>query len=224
MIKNIQILFIFLFTLMCKFIYFLRKILTFFFFFFVWFCCRKLRDRGEIISKQKKKKNGYNTASKLVIFITILLLVFAGYIYYRAGSILKPDYAPGVIDKNAVPLPNDGEKNTAPEGGGSVSLSYSDKVAIDLSNKEIKLYFKNPTSSTHDMVLELVITQNDKVVVLGKSDLLPVGYAIYKLDLDNEKVLKHGGYDGKFRVYYYDDNTKEKAIVNTKIPVAIAVE
>ncbi len=176
---------------------------------------------GGIISKSKR--NGYNIASKVVIIITIALVGIAGYVFYKANNVLKPDYAPGVIDKNAVPLPDDEEKNNAPEGGGSVSLSYSDKVSIDLSKKEIQLYFKNPSKSTHNMVLEVVIEREGKETSLRKSDLLPTGYAIYKLDLTNENI-QEGGYDGEFKVYYYDEETSEKAVVNTKIPITIAVE
>ena len=74
------------------------------------------------------------------------------------------------------------------------------------------------------MVLEVAITQNNKEVVIARSDMLPVGYAIYKLKLLDDIKLIEGGYNGKFNIIYYDEVTGEKAAVNTDIPITIAVE
>ena len=41
--------------------------------------------------------------------------------------------------------------------------------------------------------------------------------------LDRAK-LTSGGYKGKFNVIFYDEETGEKAVVNTNIPITIAVE
>ena len=171
-----------------------------------------------------KKKNGYKLASIVIISITLIIAIGSIYLLIKTNNTLKPDYAPGVIDKNAVPLPDSGEKMKASEGGGAVSLSYSNKVSVDLNTKELTLYFQNPTKSTHNMVLEVIITQNDKEIIIAKSDMLPVGYAIYKLKLQDDIKLLKGGYNGKFNILYYDEVTQEKAAVNTDIPITIAVE
>ena len=172
----------------------------------------------------KKQKNGYKMASIVIISITLIMAIGSVYFLLKTKNTLKPDYAPGVIDKNAVPLPDDKEKMTASEGGGAVSLSYSNKVSIDLKTKELTLYFQNPSKSTHNMVLEVMVTQNNKEVTIAKSDILPVGYAIYKLKLLDDIKLLQGGYNGKFNIIYYDEVTQEKAAVNTDIPITIAVE
>ena len=172
----------------------------------------------------KKSNNIYKKATVIIIVITLIIVIVSVYLLIRANNTLKPDYAPGVIDKNAVPLHDNNEKMRATDGGGAVSLSYSNKVAIDLNTRELTLYFQNPSQSTHNMVLEVIITQGDKEVVIAKSDMLPVGYAIYKLELQDDIRLLEGGYNGKFNILYYDEITEEKAAVNTDIPITIAVE
>ena len=152
------------------------------------------------MAKVKKQKNVYKLASIVVIIITLILVLGSGYLLFKAKSILRPDYAPGVVDKNAVPLPE------------------------DLKTRELTLYFQNPSKSTQNMVLEVIITQNEKETVIAKSDMLPVGYAIYKLKLQDDIKLLEGGYNGKFNIIYYDEITEEKAAVNTDIPITIAVE
>ena len=172
----------------------------------------------------KKKKNAYEKVSIFIIILTLIILVSSIYVLIKSRNILRPDYAPGVIDKNAVPLPDNGEKMKASEGGGAVSLSYSNKVSIDLNTRELTLYFQNPKKSTHNIVLEVIVTQNDKETVIAQSDILPVGYAIYKLELNKDIKLLKGGYNGKFNIVYYDEKTEEKAALNTDIPIKIAVE
>jgi hypothetical protein len=41
---------------------------------------------------------------------------------------------------------------------------------------------------------------------------------------DAEKKLTKGGYDGKFVVLYYNQDTGEKAILKTEIPVTVTVK
>lgn len=172
----------------------------------------------------RRKKN----KSKQWIIIVILILIIITCVSIIGTLLLKreltPDYAPGVIDPNAVPLPEDGEKLEPSEGGGAVSLSFSDDIAVNLESKEIKLYFQNPSKSTEDMVLQIIITKNDKDVIIGQSERIPAGYAIYKMKLLDSVKLQKGGYDGKINILYYNTQTEEKAMVNTNIPVTIAVE
>ncbi|MBO5095964.1 MAG: hypothetical protein J6B98_03740 [Bacilli bacterium] len=147
-----------------------------------------------------------------------------GVVYLTSSKELIPDYAPGVLDPNAVPLPDDEEKLAASEGGGAVSLSYSDKVAVDLKKKKVEFYFQNPSKSTQDIVLQVIVKQGDSEVVIAQSERISAGYALYNLDLKKDAKLKKGGYEGKFNVIFYDEETGEKAVVNTNIPITIAVE
>lgn len=72
------------------------------------------------------------------------------------GTALAPDYAPQEEEKNAEAIPGDtGEKLDNPECGGSVSLTYSREVSINLKDETATLLFANPGKSNQDMVLQL---------------------------------------------------------------------
>lgn len=169
-----------------------------------------------------KKKTWKKVLFLLLVLISISCMV--GVVYLTSSKELIPDYAPGVLDPNAVPLPDDEEKLAASEGGGAVSLSYSDKVAVDLKKKKVEFYFQNPSKSTQDIVLQVIVEQGDKEIVIAQSQRISAGYALYSLDLKKDAKLASGGYKGKFNVIFYDEETGEKAVVNTNIPITIAVE
>ena len=126
------------------------------------------------------------------------------------------------MEQHAEDIPNDtGDKLDKPEGGGSVSLTYSNLVNIDLGEMHASLLFANPGKSNQDMVLQLVIQDT---VILQTGRLIP-GNQITKLNMtaDATAMLAPGGYEGEFLVSYYDPSTGEKAIVNTRIPVSVTV-
>ena len=145
----------------------------------------------------------------IAIGVTIWALCFRD-----TAPVLAPDYAPVEEESNAQAIEDDsGEKLEAEEGGGAVSLTYSNEVTID---------FANPGKSVQDMVVQIVI--DDTVIV--QSGTLKPGNQVTTLNLLDgaEKQLQPGGYDGKFVVFYYDPDTGEKAVVNTEIPITITVQ
>ena len=169
---------------------------------------------------------------KTTILILILLLITIAAmcvtvwaLFFRDSGgqqTLTPDYAPQKQEQNAETIPDDsGEKMEKPEGGGSVSLTYSNNVTIDLSDKAASLYFANPGKSNQDMVLQIVIQDT---IILQSGTLAP-GHQVKLLNLleGAETMLQPGGYEGKFIVLYYDQESGEKAMVNTEIPVSITV-
>ena len=99
---------------------------------------------------------------------------------------------------------------SAPVSDSAASISSISPCAVTLSK------------STQDMVVQIVIDDTEIV----QSDLLKPGNQVTELDLlDNaEKQLEKGGYDGKFRVLFYDPDSGQKATVNTEIPISITVE
>ena len=136
--------------------------------------------------------------------------------------ILNPDYAPQKQEQNAETIPDDtGEKMENPEGGGAVSLTYSNEVTIDISDKAAALYFANPGKSNQDMVIQIAIQDT---IILQSGTLSP-GNQVKLLNLleGAEDMLQPGGYEGKFVVLYYDPISGEKSMVNTEIPVTINV-
>lgn len=140
----------------------------------------------------------------------------------QVRPVLAPDQAPAQ-EPAAESIPGDsGEKLESPEGGGSVSLTYSRDVTIDLSDGTATLYFANPGRSNQDMVLQVVIRDN----VIVQSGTLAPGNQVQSLTLlqDAAAMLSPGSYEGNFTVLYYDPDTGEKAMVNTEIPLTITVQ
>ena len=173
------------------------------------------------MSKNENKQN------KLILLLLLITLIAVGVtvwaLFFRdSGPTLAPDYAPQEMEQHAETIPNDsGDKLDKPEGGGSVSLTYSNKVTVDLSDKMAALYFANPGKSNQDMVLQIAIQDT---VILQSGTLKP-GNQVKLLDLleGAEEMLSPGGYEGKFVVLYYDPDSGEKAMVNTEIPITVNV-
>lgn len=177
---------------------------------------------GRFESKKKKSKNSpWIIVLLLITVIAVCVTVWA--LFLRdSGPALAPDYAPQEQEQHAETIPGDtSEKLNSPEGGGSVSLTYSRDVTIDLESKSATLLFANPGKSNQDIVLQIVI--QDTVVV--QSGLLKPGNQVTTLELRNDaaKKLSGGIYEGNFNVLYYDPITGEKAILNTEIPITITV-
>ena len=165
----------------------------------------------------------------LILILLCITLVAVGVtvwaLFFRDSGgqqVLAPDYAPQNKEENAETIPDDtGDKMENPEGGGAVSLTYSNEVTIDISDKAAALYFANPGKSNQDMVIQIVIQDT---VILQSGTLSP-GNQVKILNLleGAEDMLQPGGYEGKFIVLYYDLTSGEKSMVNTEIPVTINV-
>lgn len=176
------------------------------------------------MGRYENKKSKPNLLISVLLIITVIAIcVTVWALFFRDSSpALAPDYAPQEEEQNAETIPNDtGEKMENPEGGGSVSLTYSREVSIDLSDETATLLFANPGKSNQDMVLQIVI--QDTVIV--QSGTLKPGNQVTALDLLDgaAKKLSAGTYEGNFNVLYYNPETGEKAIVNTEIPITITV-
>ena len=178
------------------------------------------------MNQNEKKKDNRSTLIIVILLLITLLAVSVTIwaLFFRTPDvILNPDYAPQETEKNQQPIEGDtGDKMENPQGGGAVSLSYSTKVTIDLSEEEAKLNFGNPGKSTQDMVVQIVI--QDQILV--QSGKLTPGNRVTVLDLLEGAAAKltPGGYEGKFVVLYYDPETGEKAVVNTEIPISVTVQ
>ena len=170
-----------------------------------------------------------SSRSRIIIMILLLLITISavGITIFtltqdHSQPTIAPDYAPQQVDSNADKMEEtDESKLEAEEGGGAVGLTYSTAVSIDISDGTAAILFQNPPRSTQDMVLQLVVGEGDEETVLGESDLIPVGYSLSTMNVTEASRLSPGGYEGKFRVLYYNTETGEKAVVNTEIPVEI---
>ena len=178
---------------------------------------RKLEKKAK---KEERKKKMYRQITVILLIVIIILILL---LLHRCSSdmpVLNPDFPPQDTEENAYPFPDDGEDVDYGEGGG-VRLQLSDKLTIDLSDKQAVLFFANPIQSSENMVLWIMVQD----VSIARSGLILPGYQIDKLDLleDAEKMLSEGIYSGKFVIYCYDPVTNERVVVNTEFPVTITV-
>lgn len=158
----------------------------------------------------------------IVLLLSALLLsVCYSSLQKRGNEVLIPDLAPEETEPNIETIPNDTSTKTDNTNGGSVRLTYSDKVTIDLSEAVASLYFGNPGRSNQDMILRIVIQDE----VIAQSGLIPAGYQVETIALlpDTVSLLQAGKYSGKFVIYYYSQETDELATINTEIPITIVV-
>lgn len=177
------------------------------------------------MGRYENPKSKPNLLIPILIVITIIAIcVTVWALFFRnSGPTLAPDYAPQEEEQNAETIPGDtGEKLDNPEGGGSVSLTYSREVSISLNEETATLLFANPGKSNQDIVLQIVV--QDTVIV--QSGTLKPGNQVTTLELLDgmAKKLSAGTYEGNFVVLYYHPETGEKAIVNTEIPITITVK
>jgi hypothetical protein len=180
------------------------------------------KTAGEGGEKEGKRRPLFILLLAILAVITVVCIgVTVWAVWFRdATPALAPDYAPVQTEEHAEPMGDEeDEKLEQQEGGGAVSLTYSRTVDIDLSEKKATLLFGNPTRSNQDMVLQLVIRNT----VIAQSGRLLPGNQVKTLELLDSARLAEGTYEGKFVVLYYQQDTGEKAIVNTEIPLEIHV-
>ena len=171
----------------------------------------------------------------LLLLIPILLLVIRTGWFKPADDgkvVLAPDYPLIKDEPNSQPTEDNQQKFEVSENGGAVALNYSDKVEYGLSDQTVTLFFANPGSSTQAVVLQIIVyggvnvdTGKPEEYLLAESGVLRPGYYVERLDADLESnvSLASGVYSGVMRVLFYNEDTGERAVVNTEIPVNISV-
>lgn len=166
----------------------------------------------------------------IVYFLLLVTMVSAATaiwaLFFRSeespDTPLIPDYAPEIEDRAEVFSTDNSKKGQAPAKGSSVALAYSDQVTIDLGEKTASLFFANPKKSNQDMVLQIVVQDT----VIAQTGLLTAGSQITNIDLADETLekLALGKYEGLFVLFYYSQETGEKSVVSTEIPIVISVK
>lgn len=172
---------------------------------------------------QFKQPNRQSVLIFILLMITVAAVcVTAWALFFRTtDTVLAPDRAPAA-ESHAKPIPGDEDKaESAESGSGSVSLTYSNQVAISLSSKTAQLLFANPGRSNQDLVLQLVI--QDRVIL--QTGRISPGTQITELELTSEAaaMLMPGGYEGNFLLHFYHPDSGDKAIVTTELPVSVIV-
>ena len=125
---------------------------------------------------------------------------------------LVPDYPPQDEDPNQAPMENDpGGTLETEEGGGAVNITYGEEAKVDLSDGKVTIYCANPSKSTRDMVITLVL-DNGSDTIVGRSQRVTPGNQIIEIPLEEsaKELLLVGGYNAKYVVGCYDPVTNEK--------------
>lgn len=182
----------------------------------------------------KKERNKLRIIVVLLLIVIILLLIRESWIHASSDAVvLEPDYPLIEEEENAEPTGDDQEKLEADVTGGAVALSYSDQVTYDMAKDMVYLDFTNPGSSTQSMIMQVILygkkneeTGKTDEYLLAESGVLKPGNRVEKLNSDKDEQVKlsQGNYSGVIRLLFYNPETGEKAIVNTEIPVEIAVQ
>ena len=162
-------------------------------------------------SKRGKTRRRMIVIITLAIIAIILLLLLS-----QCGRCSTITLAPSQ-DVAAQDMQQPEEKMEADEGGGAVNITYSGAAQIDLASRTAGIHVENPARSTHDMVIELVITDGEQETPVAKSGLLPAGYQLSTLDLNDNIEMESGSYQGYFLISFYDPESKEQAYANTKM-------
>jgi hypothetical protein len=130
--------------------------------------------------------------------------------------VIKPLNKLPDVDSNAISVEPEGA--TADTSGSSVSLAYSLDASLNLDTGQIDMYFKNPSTSNRDVLVELYVQDGNKDVIVAKSGLIEPSSELTRMRFDaNSAKLGAGVYDAKFKVLFYDPSTGEKALVESDI-------
>ena len=162
-------------------------------------------------SKRGKTRRRVIIAIIIAIILIILLLLLS-----KCGRCSTTSLAPSQ-DVAAQDMEQPEEKMEADEGGGAVNITYSGAAQIDLASRTAGIHVENPARSTHDMVIELVVVNGGQETPIAKSGLLPAGYQLSTLDLNDNIEMESGSYQGYFLISFYDPESKEQAYANTKM-------
>lgn len=155
-----------------------------------------------------------------VVSATVMVVVLSR---DKTAKVIAPDYAVPEAEKNASEIENADAEDKMPvsEGGGAVSLTYSDQMTLSLSEKKITLLFANPLKSVNDVLLQITVKDN----LIAQSGMIKPGFEVNELSTEKgaENMLTTGIYEGIMTAFFYDPESGEKAMVNTSIPVKITV-
>lgn len=180
---------------------------------------------------QDKQSTGFKRMTVVLSAVLIALIIIIILLLLRSCNGTDdpnaiPPYAPVDTEPNATPVESD-PAVTRPEvspGGGSLSMVFGDTITYSLSTGELTLLYQNPPDSTHDIMVRVVVVNGDEEYILAESGRILIGYGVQKLTkAENAPKLSVGKYNGVLRLFPYDPETGELAIVNTDIPVTITV-
>lgn len=151
----------------------------------------------------------------LLGLISLLIGLLLTFILKFDINLLNPIPA---IDPNVNAIEGDtSEKINSENGGGSVSIAYALEADLSLSTNEIAMILGNPNESNHQFVAELYIENEGNDICIAKSGLISPGYQLNVMKFNNKVQLSHGSYRGYYYLKFYNPDTGELALLDSKI-------
>ena len=145
-----------------------------------------------------------------VILLCLALLVVIGALVYtlRAPEDTKPN-APAPDEPSNVTVVEDERSQEEPERSEEISLIYTDNAKIELSTGKITMYFKNPSTCSHDVILELYVLSGEESVKIATSDLIIAGQDLTTMKMETTATkLSEGNYTGMYRLLFFEPGEK----------------
>ncbi len=182
--------------------------------------------------KQAKQRNPKDIIQTLVVILILLVAVIVLLLLKSCQGpgngppvVLPPDYTDLQPDGGAEIIPGDNSAPTPmPSGSGSVTLNFTGNAQYSLSSRTLSLCYQNPKASTHNVVVQVVLTSGESEYLLAQSGIVAPGYQITSLEAsDQAPQLSQGGYAGKLKLLFYDPTTGQQAMVDTSIPCTVVV-
>ncbi len=139
------------------------------------------------------------------------------------------DYNPIIEDRSITPNNEDNSGKRSNENKASYEVPKIIEVDADTLTASYKEYvIKNPSrGANYDLVVTIYMTDSHgQKVKVYKSGRIPVGYHITTLTLTppEDIVLSKGSYDAQIAFSFYHQNTGEKGMIDSTVPIKIIVK
>ncbi|MBP1575571.1 MAG: hypothetical protein J6C34_08170 [Oscillospiraceae bacterium] len=162
-------------------------------------------------------------AVPILMLVTMISLCVAAYFafFYEVKEVVAPDFMPVEQDKNVdkIVMESDTSKMEKEEGGGAVTVICKDEAVLSLGSGKINMFYQNPSRSNSAVVVQLLIGET----VIAQSGSIKPGYELSEMEFLNNIELSVGGYNGLLKIFYYDEVTNEKSIIESVVGAEIFV-
>ncbi len=169
----------------------------------------------------------------IFLFILLPLLPLLPVMTLSAVFVLNPprpttDYNPITEDRSIIPNTDDEPRIRSNENKASYQVPKTIEVDADtLTASDDEYIIKNPDrGANYDFVAAIYLTDSlGQQVEVYRSGRIPVGYCIAELTLTppGDIELSKGSYDAQLVFSFYNQDTGEKGMVDSTVPVTIKI-
>lgn len=131
-------------------------------------------------------------------------------------------YGPEIIDPNQKPHIDQGEVTPPPAGSNRISFELNQTVYINVATQVGLINYVNPTRSTQDVVISILVSDAELLRAIGKTGRTAAEQAALeaKPDYDPEKSYQELFRSGRLQIGYQLEATKLGALADgTYLPV-----